>query len=230
MFADEVDYVVGVDPHRDIHVLVVVDARSGGQVVERRVAADGAGYVDALGWVQANSVGRRAWAIEGTGSYGAGLARFLVEQGERVVEVSRLRRERRWQPKTDTLDALRTARSVLGDTRPAAPRAGGERDALRALMVARTSAVIAKKACLCQSLGEAAVLPQRCDLISVVQHHEGSIARDAFHRHDHSLDAHQSERPDGREVNCADAGHGRRRVYCVPPARSTRKLPSRFRS
>jgi transposase len=78
------------------------------------------------------------------------LARFLAERDELVVEVGRLRRQRRSQAKTDALDALRTARSVLGETRLAVPRVGGERDGLRALMVARESALIAKKACLCQ--------------------------------------------------------------------------------
>ena len=128
MFADELDYVIGVDPHRDVHVLAVVDAGSGGLVLEQPIAATTQGYSEALALAEAQANGRRAWAIEGTGSYGAGLSRFLAERGERVVEVGRLRRQRRSQAKTDALDALRTARSVLGETRLAAPRAGGERD------------------------------------------------------------------------------------------------------
>jgi transposase len=67
-----------------------------------------------------------------------------------VLEVGRTRRERRSHSKTDALDALRAARSVLGEAQPASPRAAGEREALRALMVARAGALAAKKAGLCQ--------------------------------------------------------------------------------
>ena len=79
--------------------------------------------------------GRRVFAVEGTGSFGAGLTRFLVSHEERVLEVGRLRRERQ-SGKSDALDAIRAARSVLAQTRPARPRAGGEREALRALSAA----------------------------------------------------------------------------------------------
>jgi transposase len=150
MLADEVEHVIGVDPHRDSHSFAVVAAASGGLVLAGCVAATTAGYAEALESARSHAPGRRAWAIEGTGSYGAGLARFLAERGELVVEVGRQRRQRRSQAKTDALDALRTARSVLGETRLAVPRVGGERDGLRALMVARESALVAKKACLCQ--------------------------------------------------------------------------------
>jgi len=67
-----------------------------------------------------------------------------------VLEVGRTRRERRSHAKTDALDALRAARSVLGAAKLASPRAGGEREALRALTVARAGALTAKKAGLCQ--------------------------------------------------------------------------------
>jgi transposase len=67
-----------------------------------------------------------------------------------VLEVSRLRRERRSGGKTDALDAVRAARSVLGQERPATPRAGGERQALQALVAAREGAVNAKCAGLAQ--------------------------------------------------------------------------------
>ena len=67
-----------------------------------------------------------------------------------VLEVSRLRRERRSGGKTDALDAIRAARSVLGQERPATPRAGGERQALQALVAAREGAVNAKCAGLAQ--------------------------------------------------------------------------------
>src|SRR3954452_21564668 len=150
MLADELDYVIGVDPHRDTHALAVVEVRSGGVIFETKLAANEGGYQAALSLVAGRAPGRRAFAIEGSGSFGAGLTRFLSARGEQVFEVGRLRRGRRSGGKTDALDAIRTARSVLGESRPALPRAGAERDGLRALMVARESALIAKKACLCQ--------------------------------------------------------------------------------
>jgi hypothetical protein len=137
MLADQLDYVIGVDPHRDTHALAIVDVRTGGVEFETSVAASSSGYARALELAKAHAPGRRAFAIEGTGSFGAGLTRFLAKHDERVLEVGRLRRERRSGGKTDALDAVRAARSVLAQTRPAEPRAGGEREALRALMAAR---------------------------------------------------------------------------------------------
>jgi transposase len=150
MLADQLDYVVGVDPHRDTHALAIVDVRTGGVVFEASVTASSSGYARALELARDHAPGRRAFAIEGTGSFGAGLSRFLSGAGERVLEVGRLRRERRSGGKSDALDAVRAARSVLVQTRPAEPRAGGEREALRALMAAREGAVNARRAALCQ--------------------------------------------------------------------------------
>jgi transposase len=150
MLADQLDYVVGVDPHRDSHSLAVVQVVSGAVVVEETVSASSNGYADALTLVEEHAPGRRAFAIEGSGSYGLGLTRFLSGRGERVLEVGRLRRERRSGGKTDALDAVRVARSVLANDRPSTPRAGGERQALQAIVAAREGAVNAKRAGLCQ--------------------------------------------------------------------------------
>jgi transposase len=150
MLADQLDYIVGVDPHRDLHALAIVHVVSGAVVFESTVIANGDGYAQALTFVERHAPGRRAFAIEGTGSFGAGLTRFLSGRGERVLEVGRLRRERRFGGKTDALDAVRAARSVLAQQRPATPRAGGERQALQALVAAREGAVNAKRAGLCQ--------------------------------------------------------------------------------
>jgi transposase len=150
MLADQLDYIVGVDPHRDSHALAVVHVQSGAVVFETTIVANSDGYAKALKLVDRHARGRRAFAVEGTGSFGAGLTRFLTGQGERVLEVSRLRRERRAGGKTDALDAIRAARSVLAEERPATPRAGGERQALQALVAAREGAVNAKRAGLCQ--------------------------------------------------------------------------------
>src|SRR5207244_9478048 len=87
MLADQLDYVVGVDPHRDSHALAVVQIVSGVVVFEATVAANSDGYAHALQLVDQHALGRRAFAVEGTGSFGAGLTRFLTARGERVLEV-----------------------------------------------------------------------------------------------------------------------------------------------
>jgi transposase len=130
--------------------LAVVDVKSGAVIVEATVRASSDGYAEALRIVQEHTPGRRAFAGEGTGSYGLGLTRFLTGRDERVLEVGRLRRERRSGGKTDALDAIRAARTVLTAERPSTPRAGGERQALQALVDAREGAVNAKRAGLCQ--------------------------------------------------------------------------------
>jgi len=150
MLADQLDYVIGVDPHRDAHAVAIVEVRTGVVVFEATVAADNSGYSDALRFAEQRAAGRRAFAVEGTGSFGAGLTRFLTGKGEQVFEVSRLRRERRSGGKTDALDAVRAARSVLTQKHPAIPRANGERQALRALLAAREGAVSARTAALNQ--------------------------------------------------------------------------------
>jgi transposase len=171
MLADELDYVIGVDPHRDTHALAVVDVGSGGVVFEATAVADGEGYASVLRLADQHAPGRRAFAVEGTGSFGAGLTRFLAGRGERVLEVGRLRRERSSGGKSDALDAVRAARSVLGQTQPAQPRAGGEREALRALSAAREGAVTARRAGLCQLRGllVSAPEPLRAELRSLTR-------------------------------------------------------------
>src|SRR2546427_2201886 len=129
MLADQVDYVVGVDPHRDSHALAVVHAVSGAVVFEATVVACSDGYAQALALVDRHAPGRRAFAVEGTGSFGAGLTRFLSGRGERVLEVGRLRRERRSGGKTDAPDAGPGAPRALARQRGAAPPAGGRRPA-----------------------------------------------------------------------------------------------------
>ena len=85
--------VVGVDTHKDGHVAVAVD-QLGARLCERRVATTTQGYADLERW--ANSLGVvRTFGIEGTGCYGAGLARFLTGCGYHVVEVNRPDRSER---------------------------------------------------------------------------------------------------------------------------------------
>lgn len=160
MLADELDYVIGVDPHRDRHSFAVVEVRGGGVVFEATAVADRTGYTELLRLADQHAPGRRAFAVEGTGSFGAGITRYLLGRHERVLEVGRLRRERRSGGKTDALDAIRAARTVLGQPRPAQSRAGGQREALRAVTAAREGAVTAKRAGLCQLCGLLVSVPE----------------------------------------------------------------------
>jgi len=151
MLADELDYVIGVDTHRDEHALALVECPSGARRQEWQLAADEDGYAAALALAQRYAPGRRAWAIEGSGSYGRGLVLFLAAHGERLYELDRPRRQgRRGRAKSDRLDALRVARALLAEETPAVPRAGGSRESLRVLMTVRTSAVAARKVALNQ--------------------------------------------------------------------------------
>ena len=151
MLADQLDYVIGVDTHRDRHALAVVVCPSGARVFEASVEGCAGGYAEALALAERWAPARRAFAIEGTGSYGKGLARFLQARGELVLEIDRPRREgRSGRVKSDPLDALRAARALLAEERPAQPRAAGEREVLRVLLVTRRSAVDARKVALNQ--------------------------------------------------------------------------------
>jgi hypothetical protein len=95
--------------------------------------------------------GRRCWAVEGAGSFGAGLAGFLQQRGERVVEVSRPKRPaHRTGANSDTLDAIRAAREALGQDHLATPRRRGDREALRVLLTTRRSATTARVAAIGQ--------------------------------------------------------------------------------
>ena len=128
MLADEVDYVVGVDTHRDQHVLAVVVASSGGVIAQRSVRSNARGYAEAVRFTGDHAPGARIWAVEGAGHYGAGFARYLSSRGETVHEVSRTARgERRLEGKDDLLDAIASrARRSRPDARYRA-RASGKR-------------------------------------------------------------------------------------------------------
>jgi transposase len=151
MLADRVDYVVGVDTHRDQHVLAVVVAPTGTVVAQRSVVTTARGYAEAVRFADEHAPVGRVWAVEGAGHYGAGLARYLSGRGETVLEAGRgPRNERRLQGKDDQLDAVRAARTVLASEMLALPRAGQRREALRLLMVARRGAVDIRREALVQ--------------------------------------------------------------------------------
>lgn len=89
MLADQLDYVVGVDSHRDSHALAVMHVVSGAVLFEATVDASSDGYAHALRLVDKHAAGRRVFAVEGTGSFGAGLTRFLCTRGERKIGTGR---------------------------------------------------------------------------------------------------------------------------------------------
>jgi transposase len=162
MVAESVDYVIGVDTHRDEHALALVAVASGALVAERKVASSGRGYAQAVRLARQQANGTRVWALEGAGHYGAGLARYLSERGETVLEVGRSpRRERRLRGKDDWLDALRAARTALGSEPLARPRAGERREALRLLLLARRSAVDVRREVLVQLRSVLVTAPER---------------------------------------------------------------------
>ncbi|HEY1275531.1 MAG TPA: transposase, partial [Thermoleophilaceae bacterium] len=132
MLAEQADRLIGVDTHRDSHTAAVVESQTGVVGASETAAADRRGHRRLLAFADEQAPGRRAWAIESTGSYGAGLAAFLSERGERVLEVDRpQRRARRSGAKSDELDAIRAAREALARAHPAQPRARGDREAVR---------------------------------------------------------------------------------------------------
>ena len=130
----------GVDTHADMHVAAALDP-IGGLLGVQEFPATAGGYAGLLGWL--GGFGTVALVgIEGTGSYGAGLARHVTAAGIRVVEVDRSdRQDRRRQGKSDPLDAVSAARAAQSGRARGAPKGrDGAVEAIRALMVAKRSA------------------------------------------------------------------------------------------
>ena len=141
ILADTVDIVIGVDPHKHNHTAAVVAADTGRHHGSFTAASDPDGFAELVAFADEHP-GTRCWVIEGCGSWGRGLATWLLASGEQVREIdSPIRPARRMGKKTDTLDAVRVAREAIGREDLATPRDTGDRDALAALLVARRSAV-----------------------------------------------------------------------------------------
>ncbi|MEV6534166.1 IS110 family transposase [Streptomyces sp. NPDC051639] len=148
MLAEQVDGVIGVDTHRDTLAAAAVSP-IGAVLASADSPANARGYQQLLDFAHQHVPGRRCWALEGTGSYGAGLAAFLDAAGESVVEVCRPKRPAvRGGRKTDMLDAVRAAREALATEQLIHPRRRGEREALRVLLATRQSAVLASTAAI----------------------------------------------------------------------------------
>lgn len=138
------EVILGIDTHLDTHVGAVIDdlGRALGTMV---IPTTAAGTEQLLTWAQSLGVLKRA-GVEGTGSYGAAVARDLAGAGVFVIEVNRPDRSRRRRfGKSDPTDAENAARAVLAGDATGAPKAkSGLVEALRAVTVARRSAVKAR--------------------------------------------------------------------------------------
>ena len=145
--AADVRVTVGVDTHRDLHVAVALN-QHGGWLGARSFPTTPSGFAALMTW--ASSYGALGLiGIEGTGSYGAGLARWLRARGLTVVEIDRPdrrdRQGRRRRGKSDPTDAEAAARAVLAGTAVGQPKAAdGRVEMIRLLRVARRSALKAR--------------------------------------------------------------------------------------
>jgi transposase len=150
---------IGVDTHKQEHVAVALD-RLGRELGRCLLSATAGGYLQLWEW--ACERGQPAFALEGTGSYGAGLARFLEAAGARVYECERPQRHERRRGKSDPGDALLAARRLLaGEDGLSLLRGGGRREALRVLLVERRSAERARTEALNQLHGLVVTAPER---------------------------------------------------------------------
>lgn len=134
----------GVDTHRDTHVGVVLD-EVGRVLGTEEFPANAKGYAALRTWMASHGELGKV-GVEGTGSYGAGLARHLATTGVEVIEVVRPNRQvRRRRGKSDPTDAEAAARAVLSGEAQGAPKSrDGVAEGLRALRVARRGAVKAR--------------------------------------------------------------------------------------
>jgi transposase len=139
---------IGVDTHADVHVAAAVD-QLGRVLATTSVPTTAAGYATLLAWVRGLGQVQR-FGIEGTGSWGAALARYLTAHGNEVVDVNRPdRAARRRNGKSDPLDAQAAARAALASHGAghgiAVPKTqDGTVEMLRVLRVARRSAMKAR--------------------------------------------------------------------------------------
>ena len=129
----------GVDTHLDVHVAAAVDGNGGVLGVES-FATTTVGFAELCDWFAGFGPLARV-GVEGTGAYGAGVARHLRSRGVEVIEVDRPNRQlRRRGGKSDTIDAIDAARAALsGRASGIAKTADGDVEAIRALLVARRS-------------------------------------------------------------------------------------------
>jgi len=136
--------VIGVDTHEDVHVAVAVDTL-GRRIADTKIPTTAGGYRKLVAW--ADSLGSvEAFGVEGTGSYGAALARHLRDCDRQVIEVLRPDRQaRRRNGKSDPADAEAAARAVISGEATGTPGSGDDLvEMIRVLRVARSTAMKAR--------------------------------------------------------------------------------------
>lgn len=138
------EVILGVDTHLDKHIGVIIDS-VGKFLGHLSIETNPSGYQQLLNWARSFGDLQRA-GVEGTGTYGAGLARFLSGQGVLVLEINRPNRSmRRFRGKSDPTDAESAARTVLSGSDCAVPKSqSGAAEAMRIVSVARRSTVKAR--------------------------------------------------------------------------------------
>lgn len=141
MHDQDTEVTGGVDTHGEVHVAATIDP-TGRILGTSSFPTTPAGYRALLRWLRRHGRVARV-GVEGTGSYGAGLARHLAGEGVAVVEVNRPdRHRRRRHGKSDTVDAEAAARSALNGDATGSPKAGGGPvESVRVLRLARRSAI-----------------------------------------------------------------------------------------
>src|SRR5271166_6376128 len=154
----------GIDTHGEVHVVAALD-EVGGLLGTDSFGADPDGYSALLDWLTGFGPVSKV-GVEGSGAYGAGVARFLTRAGIEVIEIDRQnRQEWRRQGKSDPLDAVQAARATLsGRADGKAKSRDGAVEALRVLVVAKRSARQARVKALTQvrHLGNTAPDQLRC--------------------------------------------------------------------
>jgi transposase len=156
-----VEVIGGIDTHAHTHHAAALNAATGKLLGDQEFPATAKGYAQLLRWLAAFGVVVKV-GMEGTGSYGAGLCRFLQARGVTVIEVGRPNRQaRRLQGKSDPLDAIAAARAVLAETASTTPKLRtGPVESIRVLHTTRSSAVKARKAAINQMHGLLAGAPE----------------------------------------------------------------------
>lgn len=148
------EVIGGVDTHGHTHHGAAIDAATGKLFDDREFPATPKGYRLLLAWLRSFGAVVKV-GVEGTGSYGAGLLRYLSSEQITVIEVARPnRQQRRLQGKSDPLDAIAAARAVLAETATTVPKPrDGAVEAIRLIRTTRRSATKARRAAIAQING-----------------------------------------------------------------------------
>ncbi|MHA7224135.1 IS110 family RNA-guided transposase [Arthrobacter sp. RHLT1-20] len=160
MANEHLKVIAGIDTHADTHHVAII-TETGAHVADQEFLAVGSGYRDIVRFITGFGPVIAA-GVEGTGSYGAQLARVLTKEGIRVLEVMRPNRQgRRLKGKSDPLDAYQAAESALAGRGTATPKArDGAVESLRVLRAERATAMRARVAVMNQVQGILVAAPE----------------------------------------------------------------------